>query len=70
MEMSKKILVLDDTQYEIDSFYLEGVAAFQQSIPWACNPYKDRSHRYSQWEYGHTNESALPGHVKDFVKSR
>lgn len=68
--MTKKTIVIDDSQYEVDSFYLEGVDAFQRSVPWACNPYRDRSRRYEQWDYGHTNESAYPEHTKDFVKSR
>lgn len=63
--MTKKAIVMHDTMYIVDTFYLEGVEAFQQSVPWSCNPYRDGSRRYEQWESGHVNESEVPGHLEE-----
>lgn len=56
--MKPKTIVIGDTEYLVDRFYLEGVKAFQSNIPWNCNPYRVGSQRADQWEYGHVNASA------------
>lgn len=53
-----KMIILGDTQYTADRFYMEGVKAARQEIPWSCNPYRDGSMRHDQWNYGHENECA------------
>lgn len=63
-----KTIILEEfhgkAEYVVDRFYKEGVNAFQQSIPYGCNPYRDGSQRHDQWNYGHVNESEQPGHLK------
>lgn len=59
-------LIVDDASYEMTREYREGAEAARASIPWSCNPHRDRSARHEQWSLGHCNEYAGV-HVVDGV---
>lgn len=56
--MKNNRLIIDDTEYELDGAYLDGALAMRRGVPWICNPHKEKSMRFDQWDYGHVNESA------------
>lgn len=51
-------LIIGDSVYNIDRFYLEGVSAAQRNVPYPACPYRDGSQRAAQWQDGHTHEFA------------
>lgn len=51
-------LIIGDTMYEVDKYYVAGALAYERGIPWYCNPHRDGSYRHAQWNAGHENESA------------
>jgi len=60
--MLNVIIVIGDTQYEANKYYMKGVEAMRDQIPYKCNPYKNEE-KALYWEYGHVNESIYPNHT-------
>ena len=53
-------LVCGDTEYTLDEAYLLGARALRSGVSYDANPYNEATEEdnYSQWNYGHVNESA------------
>ncbi len=58
MSSEPNLLIIGDTQYTLDSFYIQGALAMRNSVPYSANPYRSFSGRHDQWNYGHENENA------------
>jgi hypothetical protein len=52
-------LVAGDSVYTMTKAYRDGAQAMRDSVPFTCNPYRNRdSQQYYDWDDGHTNEAA------------
>lgn len=50
-------LIIDDTEYVLNSVYIDGAKSFREGVPFVFNPHGSLSDKNSAWDYGHTNDS-------------
>jgi len=63
LSINPNLLIIGDTQYTLDTFYIQGALAMRNAVPCTANPYRSFSGRHDQWNYGHDNEAACE-HVR------
>ena len=55
--MKNNRLIVDDTEYVIDSAYIDGAKSFRERVPFMFNPHNTMTDKYSAWDYGHANDA-------------